>query len=230
MKILAIIPARGGSKRLPEKNIKLLGGKPLINWTIESTLGIPQICHTLVSTDNTAISQIAVSAGAYVPWLRPDLLATDEATTISVALHSLDWYENNHEEVDGLLLLQPTSPFRTRKSIEAGIAIFEKNGGTPVIAVSTAQDHPMWTLKQDGNYLTPFLGEKGFASRSQDLESVFVVNGSFYLSSPEDLRQNNSFFGPKISGLLIDSPLEAIDIDTPWDFKLAETLYQIELE
>jgi CMP-N-acetylneuraminic acid synthetase len=91
MRILVLIPARGGSKRLPGKNIKLLGGKPLINWSIESILGISAVCDILVSTDDSEIAEIARQAGASVPWLRPANLSTDTASTVDVALHTLDW-------------------------------------------------------------------------------------------------------------------------------------------
>ena len=101
MRILALVPARGGSKRLPRKNIRILAGKPLINWTIEVAKGIPEICEILVSTDDPEIASIAKSAGATVPWLRPKILATDESTSAEVALHALDWYETDNEKIDG---------------------------------------------------------------------------------------------------------------------------------
>ena len=115
MRILALIPARSGSKRVPDKNIRLLGGKPLIVWTIVMALGITGICDVLVSTDSIEIQTISSAAGAKVPWLRPDQIATDEASSVDVAIHALDWYEKECGEIGGLLLLQPTSPFRTKE-------------------------------------------------------------------------------------------------------------------
>jgi CMP-N,N'-diacetyllegionaminic acid synthase len=224
LRILALITARGGSKRLPGKNIRLLGGKPLIAWSVDVAKDIPEICDILVSTDDPGIAAVCVEVGAYVPWLRPAELATDTASTVDVALHALDWYEAENGTVDGLLLLQPTLPFRTHATVQQGIGLFSKHGRQPVLGVSPSHDHPMWTLKMDGNYLVPFMREHGFETRSQDLPSVYVVNGSFYLISPPELRAGRSFLGPKTIRLLIESPQEAIDIDTEWDFKIAESI------
>ena len=113
MKILALVTARGGSVRLPGKNLRQLGGKPLINWSIEIAQDIPEICEILVSTDNESIADISREAGALVPWLRPQEVSTNEPSSVDVALHTLNWYEAEKGIVDGLLLLQPTSPFRS---------------------------------------------------------------------------------------------------------------------
>ena len=222
MKILALITARGGSKRLPGKNLRELGGKPLVVWSIEVAKGIPVICDILVSTDDPAIAAACTKAGAYVPWLRPSELATDTASSVDAALHALGWYEAEKGAVDGLLLLQPTSPFRTRKRVLDGIELFMQNKHQSVLGVSTTHSHPMWTLKKDGEYVAPFMQEHGFGTRSQDLPEALIVNGSFYLISPAELRMNKSFFGKKAIPLLIESPKEALDIDTEWDFKMAE--------
>ncbi len=221
MKILALIPARGGSKRLPGKNIRLLGGKPLIVWSIDAAKGIPEICDILVSTDDPVIAAICSDAGAYVPWLRPSELATDTASSVDVALHALDWYEAEKGAVDGLLLLQPTSPFRTKKTVARGIELFSNNAHQSVLGVSPTHAHPMWTLKIEGDYLVPFMKEHGLQTRSQDLPSAFVVNGSFYLTSPAELRACGSFVGAKTVPLLIESSQEALDIDTEWDWAVA---------
>lgn len=224
MRILALIAARGGSKRLPGKNIRELGGKPLIVWSIDVARGIPGICDIIVSTDDPAIAAVCKEAGAYVPWLRPAELATDTASSVDVALHALDWYESEKGAVDGLLLLQPTSPFRTQETLRKGIELFYENDRQPVLGVSPTHAHPMWTLKMEGNYIVPFMREHGLEVRSQDLPPAFVVNGSFYLISPAELRARQSFVGIKTIPLLIESPKEALDIDTEWDFKMAESI------
>lgn len=221
MRILALIPARGGSKRLPGKNIRALGGKPLIVWSIEVTKDIPKICDILVSTDDPAIAAVSKEAGAYVPWLRPAELATDTASSVDVALHALDWYEAEKGAVDGILLLQPTSPFRTQSTVQCGIELFSKHGHQPVIGVSPTHVHPMWTLKLDGDYLVPLIGDHGLEKRSQDLPPGYVVNGSFYLISPTELRACRSFRGRKTVALLIESQKEALDIDTDFDWLCA---------
>jgi CMP-N,N'-diacetyllegionaminic acid synthase len=232
MKILALIPARGGSKRLPRKNIKLLGSKPLINWTIEAAQGVSEICDILVSTDDPEIASLAREAGANVPWLRPHDLSSDESSTADVALHALDWYENENGPVDGLLLLQPTSPFRTRATIIRGIEIFQNQAQleVPVIGVSESESHPSWMFKLQENSLIPFLPQHGLQLRAQNLEPVYVVNGCFYLISPTTLRLNKNFFAPKSIPLVITSPHETIDIDTEWDFQLAIVLVEMQVK
>ena len=224
MRILALIPARGGSKRLPGKNILLLGGKPLIVWSIDVAKNIHDICDILVSTDDPAIAEICIDAGAFVPWLRPPELATDITGSVDVALHALDWYEAEKGVVDGVLLLQPTSPFRSKINLKRGIKLFKQHGGKAVLGVSPTQAHPMWTLKMEGNYLVPFMQESGFEIRSQDLSPVYVVNGSFYLITPAELRTRRSFVGDKTIPLVTTSEKESIDIDTVWDFKVAEVM------
>lgn len=222
MRILALIPARAGSKRLPGKNIRMLGGKPLIAWTIDAAKGIPEICDILVSTDSSEIAEICKESGVLVPWLRPAELATDTASSVDVALHALNWYEAEKGAVDGILLLQPTSPFRTQEAIRKAIMLFMKHDRKPVLGVSPTHAHPMWTLKMKGDYLVPYMQEHGLESRSQELPPAYIVNGSFYLISPTELRNSKSFVGSKTIPLTIESPQEALDIDTEWDFKIAE--------
>jgi CMP-N-acetylneuraminic acid synthetase len=222
MKILALIPARGGSKRLPRKNIKLLDGKPLINWTIESVNGIPEICDILVSTDDPEIASVAETAGAKVPWLRPPHLSTDLATSVDVAIHAIDWYEKEFCCVDGLLLLQPTSPYRTKLTIQNGIDLFKKFNQEPVIGVSPSQSHPQWTFKQQGEFIIPFLQDHKIDARSQDLTPSFSPNGLLYLVSPEFLRREHSFGGLRAIPCHTSSIKEAIDIDSNWDFEFAK--------
>jgi N-acylneuraminate cytidylyltransferase len=224
VRILALVPARGGSKRIPGKNIRLLGGKPLVAWTIDVAKDIPDICDILVSTDDPAIAQVCLELGALVPWLRPAELATDAAGSVNVALHALDWYEVERGPVDGLLLLQPTSPFRTGETLRKGIEYFKQNFQLPVLGVSPAGAHPLWALKSDGDRLIPYFADHGFGKRSQDLPAAFAANGSFYLISPKVLRENLSFLGEAVQPLLIDSQREAVDIDTEQDWALAERL------
>lgn len=224
MKILALILARGGSKRLPGKNIRLLGGKPLIVWSIDVAKHIPEICDILVSTDDPAIAAVSKDAGALVPWLRPVELSTDTATSVDAAIHALEWYEAENGDVDGLLLLQPTSPFRTKETVRRGLALFKKNNHKTVLGISRTHAHPMWTFRIDGDYLVPFMEEHGLGMRSQDLQTTYVVNGCFYLITPVSLHADRSFMGSNTIPLLIESQKEALDVDTEWDFNIAEIL------
>lgn len=224
MTILALIPARGGSKRLPRKNLRPLGGKPLIQWSLDlagRTTGIDQV---LVSTDDAAIADEARRAGALVPWLRPAALATDEASSADVCLHALDWYEREHGVVEGLLLLQPTSPFRSRETVARGIELFRAHCGRSVIGVSPATAHPMWCFALEGDTMRPFIDRSGLELRSQDMPPAVVVNGSFYLVTPACLRQTRSFYGNDPVPLLTEDPREALDIDTEFDWQVAEAV------
>jgi CMP-N,N'-diacetyllegionaminic acid synthase len=221
LRILALIPARGGSKRLPGKNKRLLGDKPLICWSIQSAQGIPDICDILVSTDDHEIAEISKAAGALVPWLRPEDLATDTATSIDVALHALNWYEMEHGVVDGLLLLQPTSPFREKSNTKHGIELFTKHGQRQVVSVTPTHDHPMWAMKMQGEFLEPYMKGGGGNTRAQDLPPAYMLNGNFYLTSPQKLRECNSFLSDETIPLLIESQKESLDIDTEWDFEIA---------
>ena len=205
----------------PGKNIRMLGDKPLIVWSIDAAKGIPEICDILVSTDSSEIAEISKESGVLVPWLRPGGLATDTASSVDVAIHALDWYEAEHGTVDGVLLLQPTSPFRTKETIRKGIMLFAKHERNPVVGVSPTHAHPMWTLKMEGDYLVPYIEGHDLETRSQDLPPAYVVNGSFYLSSPAELRADQSFIGLKATPLIIQSPQEALDIDTEWDWTVA---------
>ena len=222
MRILALITARAGSKRLPGKNTRELGGKPLIVWSIDVVRDIPEICDILVSTDDQGIATLCKKAGAYVPWLRPDTLATDTAKSIDVTLHALDWYESQRGPVDGVMLLQPTSPFRSRTTVKQAIELFSQRNAPAVLGVSPVAEHPMWTFKITIDGLVPFMTEHKFDVRSQDLPPVYVIDGSLYLVTPKALRDNNSFVVPNAMPIISPSPQDALDIDTEWDFKLAE--------
>ena len=222
MRILALITARAGSKRVPGKNIRVLGDKPLVVWSIDVVRDISDICDTLVSTDDQGIAALCKKAGAYVPWLRPPTLATDTAKSIDVALHALDWYESEKGPVDGVMLLQPTSPFRSRKTVQKGIELFSQSNAPAVLGVSPVTAHPMWTFNIANNRLVPLMKEHKFDTRSQDLTPAYVVDGSLYLITPRALRDNHSFIVPNAVPIVSSSPQEALDIDTEWDFNLAE--------
>lgn len=226
MKLLALITARGGSKRLPRKNVRDLGGKPLIAWSIEAAAGFDEIERVLVSTDDPEIKEASERFSGYVPWLRPEHLATDHATSVDVAIHALDWYEEQFGPVDGLILLQPTSPFRTKETIRRGINLFRENGRKSVIAVTPTHAHPRWTFRIAKGRLEPYVGEHGMNVRSQDLDPAFVVNGSLYIISGEELRENRSFFSSQTSALIVDSQVESLDIDTEFDWRFAEYCLQ----
>jgi N-acylneuraminate cytidylyltransferase len=224
LRILALITARGGSKRVPGKNIRPLGGRPLIGWSVEVAKGIAEVCDIVVSTDHPDIAEVARHEGALVPWLRPAALAVDTASSVDVCLHALDWYEAERGGIDGLLLLQPTSPFRARATVLRGIDLFRAGERRSVVGVSAALSHPMWCLRIDGDKLRPFVDQGSMYVRSQDLPPAYVINGGFYLIAPENLRKTRAFINEDTMPLVFDEPREAIDIDSEWDWRMAEMI------
>lgn len=227
MKILTIIPARGSSKRIPQKNLKLLKGKALISWTLDLAIGLQNIAETLVSTDSQSIADLAQRKGALVPWLRPSHLATDESPTIDTVLHALDWYEMEKGKVDGVLLLQPTTPFRTKEYLEEGIKVFaDQKGKFPVLGMLPAQPHPAWCFVKDNDKYVPSMGWSYLSARSQDLPPAFSISGDFYLSSTQSLRNKRSFFTEGFIPLVSKKALLHVDIDTQEDWERAEIIAQ----
>ncbi len=223
MKILALIPARGGSKRLPGKNIRILGGKPLLSWSIDICKDIECVVDVMVSTDSDEVAKVAKKFGALVPWLRPDILSTDSSTTVDVALHALDWYEENVGRLDGLLLLQPTSPFRTKKSIQRSLELYSESFQT-IVSVSAIHSHPDWTMRIENGMLRQYYDTQSFGKRSQELEPAYSLNGLIYLIHPDTLRKNRSFYDSATKPFVVESNYESLDIDTLADFQFAEYL------
>ena len=223
MKILVVIPARGGSKRLPGKNIQLLGGKPLIEWTIELAKQLPRVVDIIVSTDDHQIARIATCAGATVPGLRPAYLATDGASTIDVCIYELDCYEGTNGKVDGLLLLQPTSPYCRLETLERAMSRFAVSPSIPLVAVSPVRDNPYWCFRLAEDQLVPLFEREFLFKRSQDLPVTYIVSGSFYLISPNILRKERSLFPSNSQAIVITSEKESIDIDTTHDWIVAES-------
>lgn len=220
MKILAVIPARGGSKRLPGKNIKLLGGRPLITWSIDIAKNIPDVCDILVSTDDASIASVSLTAGALVPWLRPNELATDAATSVDAVLHALDWYESAHGVVDGVLLLQPTSPYRSNETILEGMKQFAQQRRS-VVAVSKVKVDPARCFFIQAHNLKMCV-----PAPSHTKEDAYAVNGALYLISPDEFRKSRSFFSTTSIPLIVRSHRESIDIDDDFDWWLAERMLE----
>lgn len=211
MKVLAIIPARKGSKRLPGKNKKILGGVPMITWAINSVKEISEITDILISTDDPEIVKIARQHNVLAPWLRPEHLSSDEASSIDVTLHALNWYQKNVQKVDGVMLVQPTSPFRTRQSIMA--ALNEFKSCESIVSVSTRNGNPGWAFHLESNLLVKPNG---------NVQNLYELNGLIYLCTPNFLIENQSFIAKDTRGLVINSKKESLDIDTQEDFDLAE--------
>ena len=225
MSVIALIPARGGSKGIPRKNLAPLAGKPLIAWTIEAALGSKNVRRVIVSTDDPEIAKVARQHGAEVPFLRPPDLAADEAGALGVALHALDWLgENAGEEPEYLLLLQPTSPLRMTADIDAAIDLARTRGADAVLGVCEAEPHPFLARRVDeSGVLSDFIPLAEKPVRRQDFPEAYVLNGALYLNRSASLRASRTFQPPGALALVM--PRErSLDIDTPLDLRLAEAL------
>lgn len=225
MRILGVIPARGGSKGIPGKNIKPLGGMPLIGHTIRAAMESGVLDRLWVSTDDPKISRVAESLGVAVPWLRPARLAADSSETEDCVIHLLGRLEDDEDYVpDAVLLLQPTSPFRTADTIRRAVALFRRGGGRSVVSVAEAPVHPYWChrLKDDGS-IEPYCPGR-HPSRRQDLPPAYCYDGSIYLVSTRSFLRRGSFSGGPTAALVVPSE-EAVDIDEPSDWAEAEALW-----
>lgn len=223
-KILAIIPARGGSKGLPGKNIKTLGNKPLIAWTIEASLKSIYISKTIVSSDDEEIICISKQWGADVPFVRPDYLATDDASTYEVILHSIRWFEERGEFFDYVILLQPTSPLRSFHDIDNAFNYMKNKNAKCVVSLCEVDHHPFWSNKLPENFnMEDFFDKEIINLGRQKLPKFYRVNGAIYLSDITYYLNNRGFWGKDTFALIMDRD-RSVDIDDEIDFKLAELL------
>jgi len=220
-KVLAIIPARGGSKGLPGKNIINLAGKPLIAWTIEASLNSKYITKTIVSSNDPEILEISVECGAEVIE-RPDNLASDDATSESVVKHAIDSLESIGEVFDIIILLQPTSPLRNFKDIDEAFEIMLDSDATAVISTCEFDNKILKTFMKNSNgFLKGVSNNKYPFMRRQDLPSVFMPNGAIYIIQKYEFFMNHSFFTSKCLEYKMDSKF-SVDIDTSQDLKEVE--------
>lgn len=216
-KTLGLIPARGGSKGIPRKNIRALAGKPLIAWTIEAALRSKRLARVVVSTDDHEIAETARRYGADVPFMRPAELSQDSTPGLPPVLHALDQLP----EHDSVLLLQPTSPLRTADDIDACLRLAEETDAQSVVSVSEPESHPYWTYRLTADrHLAP-LYEASAIGRRQDLPPAYALNGALYLADASWLRASRQLVDRDTIGYIM--PRErAIDIDTLEDWELAE--------
>ena len=222
--ITALIPARGGSKRLPRKNVKLLAGKPLIAWTIEVAKASKYIDTIIVSTDDIEIKEVSEKYGAKVPFLRPDYLSNDTASSFDVIKHSIQFLKLEDEN-NLIVLLQPTSPLRTAEELDQAIEYFVAKQALGVVSVSECEHSPLWsnTLPKN-NSMEDFIRPKVKGKRSQDLPKYYRLNGSIYIYKAQSLLKNNSIFSDETVFAFETSAYNSIDIDLEFDFRIAETI------
>ena len=223
-RVTALIPARGGSKRLPRKNIKLLVDKPLIAWSIEVAKACKYVDRVIVSTDDEEIKRISEQYGAEVPFLRPEHLSNDHASSFDVIKHAIDFLTLSKSN-ELIVLLQPTSPLRLVSEIDTALEFFVQKNAKGVVSISETEHSPMWsnTLPEDG-CMSDFIRPEVQGKRSQDLPTFFRLNGSIYIyETLALLKQSKIFFNENVYGF--ETSLDtAVDIDTALDFLVAETI------
>jgi len=227
MKLLALIPARGGSKGIKKKNIVPLCGRPLIWYTIEAAKNSGVFHNIVVSTDSDEIAEISRKWGASVPFKRPDYLATDDAKGIDVVLHAMEFMERRGESYDAIMVLQPTSPLRTAEDIQSAMEIFLKKDANAVVSVTEADHHPLWmsTLPPDGR-LDDFLLPEVRNRNRQELPKYYRLNGAIYLARWEYLKEHGDWFKKNCFAYIM--PRErSVDIDEMVDLLLAEALLKL---
>ena len=221
--ILGLIPARGGSKGLPRKNIIPLLGKPLIAWTIEQALASKYLDRVVVSTDDKEIAGISKKYGAEVPFIRPKHLATDTATSLSVLQHAANYLsEKEGYLADIIVCLQPTSPLCSAEDIDKAITLCISTGADSVVSLCQVEHHPYWMKKVVEGKVYPLMevdDEK--YPRRQDLPPVYQLNGAIYVTRRKVLMEEEKVLGEHTLAYIMPQE-RSVDIDTPIDLKLAE--------
>jgi len=219
-KVLAVIPARGGSKGIPRKNIRMLAGKPLIAWTINAAKRSRYIDRLIISSEDAEIIEVARRYECEAPFVRPAELAQDATPGIDPILHAV-------KEVPGydcVLLLQPTSPLRTGKDIDDCIEFFMREQAETCVAVTEVGENPYWmhTLTKEGR-MRQLIGESELVACRQDLPKVFIPNGALYIANVPYLMKHGSFFTPDTAAYVMARSV-SLDLDTEYDFMLAENI------
>ncbi|MBD3814999.1 MAG: acylneuraminate cytidylyltransferase family protein [Halothiobacillus sp.] len=214
-RVLGLIPARGGSKGIPKKNLYPIMGKPLLQYTFDAAQKSRFINQVMMSTEDVEIRAFAERYGVDTRYLRPHELATDEATTIDVVLHALDWLEERGELPDVLVLLQPTSPLRTEHDIDQAVEVFLREGCESLVGVHPMIEHPFKCMQVDADGSWQFLAKpEKYVSRRQDYRNnYFAINGALYIVTPAWLRQQGNFVVEGKTHLLEMTSVAGVDVD-----------------
>jgi CMP-N,N'-diacetyllegionaminic acid synthase len=225
-RVLALIPARGGSKGLPGKNLRLLAGKPLLVWSIEQGLATPEIARVVVSTDDSNVAAVARESGADVPFLRPADISGDAAPTSAAVIHALDLLAARGEEFDAVLLLEPTSPLRASGDLSGAIRVLSENWDradsvVSVGAIHTESPFVAKTISSDG-FVVPLLPPSG-VTRRQDLPTAYFPYGVAYLTKVSAFRTVPTFYQKATLPFLIER-WQNFEIDDPTDFVCVEAV------
>lgn len=225
-RVLAIIPARGGSKGLPRKNIKELAGRPLIAWTIEAGLASKYIDQLIVTTDDEEIARISAKYAATVPFIRPKHLASDSASSYATIIHALDYHSEKDMCFGYVLLLQPTSPLRTTHHIDEAFCLLDRKKADSVISVTESEHSPLWSnVLPEDHSLEDFISDTcKQMTRRQDLPKYYRINGAIYIVNIKKMITEKSLFLSKNIFAYIMDRRSSVDIDDLLDFKLAEMI------
>ncbi len=224
MNILGLIPARGGSKGLPGKNLRILSGRPLIAWTIEEAIESVYLDAVVVSTDDAAIAEIGRACGAEVPFLRPKEISGDRARRIDAVFHALDCLATQGRLFDAVMLLQPTSPLRTSSDIDCAIEYMAGKGASAVISVCKDPHPPFWSnMLPEDRCMKDFLSSHVLGKNRQELEIYYRLSGAIFLARVDYLRQQGEFLGPQTYAYEMPTAW-SVDIDSELDLVIAEAL------
>ena len=225
VKFLVLVPARGGSKGIPHKNMRLLAGKPLIDYTIEAALGSRYPLRVVVSTDDEEIARVSQAVGAEVPFLRPAELASDETPTFSVVRHALQWLEQHEAyQPELVVLLQPTSPLRRSRHIDQALELLLSSEADSVVSLCEVEHSPYWMKNVDAEgRVSPFMSMEEEYTRRQALPKVYRLNGAIFVTRSKVIIRENRLLGDDTRAYIMNQ-VDSIDIDTELDFKLAELL------
>lgn len=222
MKTLIVIPARGGSKGIPRKNIKRLGGKPLIQYTIEAAREVLEEEFVCVSTDDEEIKRTVENMGLSVPFLRPKEIATDTSTTEVVLEHAIQYYKELGKDFDVLILLQPTSPFRSGNQIKEALSLYTDDLDM-VVSVKETRSNPYYVLCEEDKMGWLVKSKEGSFTRRQDCPIVYELNGAIYIINVKSIERKGMNNFTKIKKYLMDEKT-SLDIDEELDWMIAENL------
>ena len=212
--ILGFIPARGGSKGIPQKNLFPVMGKPLLQYTLEAAAESRHLTRRMLSSEDWEIRDFAAGHGVDTRYIRPQELATDEATTIDTVLHALDWLEERNELPDIVVLLQPTSPLRTSQHIDAAIEQFRSSGCSSLVSVHPMTEHP-WKCLDVSESGWRFLARpaKNITRRQEYSNNYYTINGALYIATPQFIRSTRGFITENETELFFMPPAAGVDID-----------------
>ena len=227
MNLVGIVLARKNSKRLKKKKNLLIKKKKLINYTLDLLKRSKNFSNIVISTDDEKIFKIAKKYPKFIVLKRPKLLSLDSTKSYQVIRHAYNWYIKNFGNIDGIFVFQPTSPFRTKHTINKMVKAFKKNKmRRSVISVSPICEHPEWMLKIKKNKIVPYVDLKSFSKMSQKLEKLYRVNGLGYLLSSKDIKREKTLIPKNSLATLSNTPFEDIDIDTKQDLIKARLFFK----